>query len=450
MGTESLISSPEPAWTKSLLDSLKIKEHTPTREIFDRADRFAQHLAPNTRRLWRLILFTEGLAVILPLCWLMVAHRAWPPGLIAVSVALTTTAVVGFCWWLRWRHQQHNWTRSRLLAEIARSSLATSDWSDSITRSALEGAPTLQPLAQLVTSSQNVRKETNLADLKENYIRNRIDDQLRFFENKAKAAALDRQRLSRYVTRSLDGALCLAVLGLWLGFSERCRWLLSVANSDLVLALAGACLPLIAILMQSLSSYLELNRRAGRYAQQWEYLAKARNDLLAASNFSEATSIVHTTERVLLSEIIEWFYQAEHAEVFYRSAGAPVNLTPREQLTSVPEGRWTLWLTRMLDGMGMALNVTGRLIFGRVILIALTSVLTSLLIFSRAPQDIVQRTLLRTADGQLLSHTALSASGILNQKRQSEASFSSLMDYMIQPFKQSQPPLSDQIPTYTG
>jgi hypothetical protein len=72
-------------------------------------------------------------------------------------------------------------------------------------------------------------------------------------------------------------------------------------------------------------------------------------------------------------------------------------------LTVAPEGRWTRGLTRVLSGAGLALSFTGRIIFGRVLIAAVASVLTALLIVSRAPQDVMERSLLRSADGQLLS-----------------------------------------------
>lgn len=396
---------PLPVWADDLLASLGLSRESPVRDVYERTNDLATRLAPNTRRLWRSILLLEGIAVLLPIGWLLVTQRNWPAAPIAGAVAICTIAVVGVCWWLRWRHQQQAWCRSRLLAEIARSLEATAGWPGRPTREALGTAPSLQPLAEWFTLPAATGAPT-LEELKSEYLAERIEDQSRYYHDKAGEAAADRRRLSLYVTRSLDGALFLAVLGLWLGFSSSMRWLLSVFETDLILGLAGATLPLTAILMQSLSVYLELNRRTGRYAQQWEFLQANRRRLLSTGTPEEAAAIVREVERSLLAEVAEWFYQSEHAEVFYRMpAGGSSAAASAERLalTSAPESRWSRGLSRVLTGAGVALSFTGRIVFGRLLIAAVASVLTTLLIFSRAPQDVVQRSLLRTADGQMLS-----------------------------------------------
>ncbi len=408
--TAGEITFTEPSWTENLLGSLGLQRGEKAKKVLEHADHLATRLAPNTRRLWRWILLLEGFAVLLPICWLMVAQREWPGGIVAVAIALCTLGVVGFCWWMRWRNQQHLWTRSRLLAEFARSAEATRNWPGRPTWTALEMAPSLQPLLGAMAQPDVQATEADLERLKASYIDERIENektgQLEYFRSKAKQAAEERRRLTQYVTWSLDGALILAVLGLWLGFSNTAQWLFSVANSDLFLGLIGAGLPLIAILMQSLDSYLELNRRTGRFAQQWEFLDVARKRLANTRTLEEAVERVQEIERVLLAEVTEWFYQAEHAEVFYRGGTrSAVERTPRQALTTVKDSYISSMTTKVLNSLGLVLSFTGRIIFGRVVIVAITSVLTALLIFSRAPQDALQRSLLRTADGQLLSRT---------------------------------------------
>ena len=394
-------ADPAPAWADPLLASLGLNRRSPVAEVYEKSNDLATRLAPNTRRLWRSILILEGIAVLLPIGWLMVSQRNWPAAPLAGAVAICTVALVGVCWWLRWRSQQQSWSRSRLLAEITRSLMATSGWPEKPTRGALGTAPSLQPVADWF--ERPAEAAVPWTDLREAYLEKRIDDQSRYYESKAGEAAADRRRLSLYVTRSLDGALFLAVLGLWLGFSDKMRWVLSVFETDLILGLAGAVLPLTAILMQSLSVYLELNRRTGRYAQQWEFLQANRERLRAAKSPEEAATIVREVEQALLAETAEWFYQAEHAEVFYRTRSTAGEVNPRLALTAAPESPAARVVSSMLSAAGVALGFTARIIFGRLLIAAVASVLTALLIFSRAPQDAVQRSLLRTADGQLLS-----------------------------------------------
>ncbi len=394
----------EPPWADALLRSIGLERGSSADDIYKRANALANRHAPNTRRLWRWILFFEGLAVLLPMCWLQVAQDGWPAGTVAVSVALCTLLLLGACWWVRWRQQQHLWTRSRVLAEIARSVIATKGWPGNPTHEALRTAPFLQPLAKIFAESTADASNPDWTEMKQQYLVERVDDQAGFYAKRANEAAKNRKKLSVYVTRSLDASLALAVLGLWLGFFTQKTEFFSVSDADVVLALMGAGLPLLAILMQSLSAYLELNRCTGRYAQQWEYLTQARAQFAATADEAEATEMVQEIEQALLAEVAEWFYEMDHAEVYYRSA-APRDLTPRLQLTSLEDSAWSRGMTKVLNGAGLVLGITGRVLFGRVLIIALTSIITALLIISRAPQDAIQSTLLRTADGQLLSYS---------------------------------------------
>ena len=109
-------------------------------------------------------------------------------------------------------------------------------------------------------------EEAELASLKEDYLENRLKDQESHYRKKGLEALKSRRRLSRIVTRGLDGALFLAVGGLIVGLSSRTEMWLQLSGLDLVLGFIGSALPLIAILAQSMNAYLELNRRTGRYA----------------------------------------------------------------------------------------------------------------------------------------------------------------------------------------
>ncbi len=397
-----------PPWANSLWNALGL-EGVSAEEIYHRTDEYASRLAPNTRRLWRSILLLEGMAVLAPLLWMVAARSDWSPAGISVIVATVTLGLVGLCWWLRWKQQQHLWSRSRLVAEIARSRIATKDWDFDLTRDALFSTPSLQPLVSRI--SQEEVKEPVASDEEsekakiERYVRDRIDDQLAFFEKASQKAATERQQLSKYVTRALDAALVLAVLGLWLGFSGVAQWLLSVSGGDLVLGFSGALFPMIVILMQSLSSYLELNRRTGRYAQQWEFLHTVRAQFHQSNSVADYRTLIWKTESALLSEVTEWFFQTEHAESFYRSAISDGSSQfTRDIHVATSDTLIARVTSRILSRLGIMLGVTGRIVFGRVLIIAITSILTALLIISGAPRHPGQKAQLRTADGRLLSN----------------------------------------------
>ena len=67
----------------------------------------------------------------------------------------------------------------------------------------------------------------------------------------------------------------------------------------------GATLPLCAILFQLRGSYLELNRRIGRYAQQISFLIPVKKKLKEAEELKSARKVVLEVERVLLGEVID-------------------------------------------------------------------------------------------------------------------------------------------------
>lgn len=340
------------------------------------------------------------MAVLLPLLWLMVTRLHWTAAYIAYGVAVCTMGMVGICWYLRWRGMQHTLARARILAEVARSTLATQRWGTTITQESLACAPALEPLARVMTTMARPAEEAELASLKEDYLENRLKDQESHYRKKGLEALKSRRRLSRIVTRGLDGALFLAVGGLIVGLSSRTEMWLQLSGLDLVLGFIGSALPLIAILAQSMNAYLELNRRTGRYAQQIDYLQAAQDRLNQAPTLLQALELVREVERSLLAEVVEWFYQTEHAEMFYRPQGTAESVTHSLILPVVPKRDW---IGRLLGAAGISAGFVGRLVFGRVLVASVSAVLTIGLVSYHFPESELQRSLLRLADGRLLS-----------------------------------------------
>ncbi len=406
-----------PAWARPLIRALQLPDRTNPAEVLERASIAADRLAPDTRRLWRLILLAEGAAVLAPVTWLLVVRLGLPMSYAAYSVALCTLMVVGICWWLRWKGAQQTWARARLLAEIARSAEATAGIAPGATTAALAGSPSLQPLAEWIAGDA-VAPAISPDQARQNYITSRIDHQLDYYRRKNLQAGDERHRLSRHVTRSLDGALFLAVAGMALSMSHTAERWLRLSGSDYVLGVVGAALPLIAILMQSLGSYLELNRRAGRYAQQVEFLEsiKAKSDATATAEQINATVCV--VERELLSEVVEWFYQAQHTEPYYRSKDRnPDAMEIREALAVSKQS----WSRKSMVWLGISAGFVGRVVLGRVLVGALSVVLTTAFIAFYIPKDSEELSRLRREDGKLLSSS--NASGWEPKPERAEKGF---------------------------
>ncbi len=388
-----------PAWFEPLINALGLQPDSTAAEVLKKADAVANTLAPNTRRLWKWILTLEGVAVVLPLLWLLVLRLGWHPGYTAFAVLTCTLMIVGVCWWLRWRGMQHTWTRARLLAEIARSADACCWLPGRVTVEALSSAPKLQVIANGLPQNPAREEASDLESLKQRYLTERIQHQRQHYYDKRIAAIQERKHFSRWVTRSLDGALFLAVAGAALAISGKADYLLRISGSDYVMGLAGTSLPLVAILMQSLSSFLELNRRTGRYALQIDFLDAVSARLQEAATLSEAMAVVHQVENVLLGEVVEWFYQAEHAEFFYRSK----NVDEAATITATVEQTRHAWYYRFLGSLSASVGFIVSVILGRLVIVAIAIVLTSAWIAWHVPKDYVATSAIHRRDGRLLS-----------------------------------------------
>lgn len=388
-----------PAWAEGLVESLKIRAPVAPKDLLERAESVANELAPNTRRMWNLIVIFQGMAVLAPLLWLMVVRERLEVSLTAYGVLFCTILVVGICWWVRWRGMQHTWARARMMAEIARSADVSARVAPQATAQALSGSPGLQALAEWMLAGTPA-PDASLDDRLDFYLRDRVEDQLDYYRRKRAEAVEKRRRLSRVVTISLDAALFLAAAGLAISLREDAgRWL-SWSGSDYILGFVGAGLPLIAVLAQLRGAFLELNRRIGRYAQQIEFLETVRGQTDTLTDETALVSCAVEVERTLLGEVVEWFYQAEHTEPYYRSKLS--NLEERD-LKVATSGR-AGWLQRVWTGVETSAGFLGRVIFGRVLVVAVSVVLTTALIhYKRAPEDPMIHSVLRLDDGKLLS-----------------------------------------------
>lgn len=385
-----------PKWAGPLWDALKLAPASSADEVLAKAGKAADDLAPDTRRMWRWILVLQGLAVLTPLLWLLVNRSGLAVSTAAYPVIVCTLLVVAVSWWLRWRGMQHAWAQARVTAEIARSSLASRIVSPAATAEALATAPGLRAIALRMVDDSPADPMAG----RETYLASRVDDQLGYYRRKHRQALDTRRSLSRQVTIALDGALFLAVAGVWISFNPAAHRWLRLSGSDLLLGIVGAALPLIAILMQLLGGYLELNRRAGRYAQQIEFLTSARDRLLAATLPAEIAALAAQIERGLLDEVVEWFYQAQHSEPYYRSAA---NRDDAVEVRAAIAGRRMPFQQRLLAWLGISAGFIGRVVFGRVLVVALSVVVTTALIAFYTPKDSVETSRLRREDGKLVS-----------------------------------------------
>lgn len=384
-----------PPWATQIFADHGIDGAAGPAVVLEKVGGMADRLAPDTRRLWKLILLLQGLAVLAPLLWLTVVRAGVPVSLAAVSMAVCSLIVVGVCWWLRWRGMQMAWVNARVVAEIARSAVASNRVAGDATIRALEGSSGLQEIARRLSAAC---PELDPVAGKVEYLKTRVDDQLRYYSEKLEDAMKVRKHLSRNVTRALDGTLFLAVAGVALSIHPGAERWLRLSGSDLVLGGLGVALPLIAILTQLLGSYLELNRRTGRYAQQVDFLNIAKPKLVTATTAEAVRKVVVDVERELLGEVSEWFYQMVYMEPYYRAVRSGAQASPFKNKATERS-----WAGRSWTWLGIGTSFVGRVIFGRLLIAGLSVVMTTALIAFYVPKDSVETSRLRREDGRLLS-----------------------------------------------
>jgi hypothetical protein len=388
-----------PDWFDPLLKALGLTEGASLKEVFDRNDAAASELAPNTRRLWTSILVLEGIAIVLPLLWLVITIMQWSPTWTACAVLISTIGIVGACWWLRWRGMQRTWTHARVVAEIARSGLVIRPLAAIITQEALTGAPALQAIASRIIPGDADSSSESLEQAKARYLKDRVENQLEYYRDEQEKAIDGRKRLSRLVTYALDGALFLAVAGAALLVSGRAEYLLRISHANYILALGGTLFPLVALLMQSRSFFLELNRKTGRYAQQIDYLESAKSRVEGADTTQELQAVIRGVERALLAEVAEWFYQAEFAEIFYREPHLALATRTAATLAVHRAGRWQRFVRFAENSAAFIVTV----VVFRFIVTAIAIVATVAWIAFQDARNIRSHNEFRTSDGRLIS-----------------------------------------------
>ncbi|MDM7861123.1 hypothetical protein QTP81_10990 [Alteromonas sp. ASW11-36] len=381
-------------WPLERLKSLGIDKNTTIQGVFDETDKISTALAPDHRKLWRLLLMLEGFAILLPLIWLLGNERQWPPVVMALIVFTCTLLLMGFIWWTRWRSMKTHWIQLRLLAEISRSRLHTEHVSPQLTGEILEAYPDLYTFAKHLDSLSAVQKSpTTQADI-DKYVIERLDNQIAYYQKQHAAAQRERHRLSRYVTLSMDAAIFLAVAGLILVFGESGQRLIRLTGAGIFLGLIGCCLPLIAVLAQKMGSFLELNRRAGKYAQQQIILQHYRENLINSPDIEHAKTIIKDIEQKLLGEVIDWYYEAKNVEIYYKLKAAAKQRAVT--ITGTVTGRW-------LRRLSAPISFLFKLVFDRMLVVAASFIVTTALIAYMSPEDPETGVGTRLSDVRLLS-----------------------------------------------
>jgi len=380
-------------WMADLFAVAGLSPEADLETIQARMDEVANRAAPVTRSWWRWLLLLQGLAVLVPLGWLVRRAVYIPVGWVAGITFLVVLLLLGFSWWVRWRSMQKTWARARLLAEVARSLLATANCLTAPTLRALAAVPSLRPLRWLARVPRESLPFPQWRDL---YLQQRIDDQARYFQRKQEEAEAQRKQLTGWTTLLLDLALAFAFAGAVLSIARYTPiWLqkLEDVRLEIVLGMTIALATLALLVVQLLRGVLEVNRRTARFAQQRELLKHARARLNSTNSPAMARQIVEDTEMQLLAEVFEWYFHAETAEHFFRLRADRSSAVRIKHKANEPY--IITWLRDLVKKGGFAGWFLLRLTLGRVLWMVASGAAAIIFLVYYRPSDVRQRTELK-------------------------------------------------------
>ncbi len=380
-------------WLPSVFQAAGLSSDSDLETIFRKTDGLADVAAPVTRRWFKWIIVIQAVAVVVPVTWLINRFVGLPAAAVAGLTLGSIVVLVAMTWWLRWRGMQKTWARARLVAEVARSMIVTASCSGQLTRANLHGIAALRHLRWFAHSSVAPNQQE---DWVQRYIKDRVDDQANYFGQKQASAELERRHLSRWATLLLDVALVFAVAGTVIYLSSRVlEWTHMPGGNaiPIILALAGLICPLSLLVIQLLRTFTELNRRNARYAQQRRVLNDAKDRLVAAPSERAAAQIVEETERQLLGEVLEWYFQVETAEHFFHfrpttASASGIRLDPKVRRFPIV-GK----LGGLLGNAGLFMV---RVVLGRILWTAVAGVAVLAWVSYQHPENPVSKSDIRT------------------------------------------------------
>jgi uncharacterized membrane protein YidH (DUF202 family) len=272
--------------------------------FMNKCDAAASRAAPQFRRL-------IASTVVLHVAATLIAAAALSYELVEVSLPwiklVCLLGALAVALELRRRgHSNSSWVRCRLAAEFCRSAIAT--W----------GLPRAAPLFQdlnlpvvhgltrslhILHSRSTVSDPMSMSDFKQNYIAQRIDDQIAYYERQEGRALPQFARLKAgfWITTILAivSTLLFAVAATW--HFKAAEWVVSSVFHFLPITL-----PVVAAAFISLISINDLQRRVARYREMKFMLMGSRNQVKFCETWNSLERVVLKTERALLQEVLEW------------------------------------------------------------------------------------------------------------------------------------------------
>ncbi len=270
--------------------------------FFAKVDRTASRTAPNFRR-WvaSSLLLNTGASLLVAG---IIAFALRLPALDALAFLMTAGAM-GAGFYLKYRKVHERWVHCRVAAEICRAAIAT--WE--LPRLVLPDLPGLgETFGRLKTSLRMMHLGTrpatpaNLDEIRERYLRQRLDDQLHY--HLARAARLARLR-RRLITLFWTFSVLAVVRGLFVGlygiegFNPEVSRTLTHFLPLALPGLAGCALALVSV--------FDLNGQLAHSRALTTFLAAARREIQACQHVPALGRAIARVEHYLAQEIAAWF-----------------------------------------------------------------------------------------------------------------------------------------------
>lgn len=381
---EELKEDSSGGWLPELYRSAGLAEDAPLSEVQEKMGTLANLSAPAAKSWIIVVVLIQGFAVIAPTVWLIRRDIFVTPIPAALIVLASVGATIGVLWWMRWRGMQRTWARARLIAEVARARSSGTPAAPLDELAFLFRIPELQTLLEGKSSSAQP-EALDWPEERDTWIDARLDDQLEYYRGARKAAVKQREEMTRTTTLVMDVMLSLAVAATIFVFSDRSgEWLHILGGRflEITIGFAGIVLALSILLLQILRYTRQLNQRAARFARQIAILEETREAIHDESDPETGRGLLLQAEQQMLGEVVDWFYEAETAEDFFRVRSRA------ERATSAPQR-----LTRGLAGGavaifgGIGLFFLLRIVLGRAPWVLGASAVTLMLLSLKLPDS---------------------------------------------------------------
>lgn len=290
------------ATTDAALPPRKIVERQ-----YDEWDRTALATAPTARRLLLQVIWLHLLATAVG----VTGSALELPGFVGQSFNAFKFAALGFALLLTYqqRKSHHQWRDARVVAEFCRSYL--SFWSMR-RRGAHFPRMHAEKYATLVRNLQmywylDRAAELPLEKASERYKKDRIDDQLKYFDNKYKADGRRAKRLKVIALCTTIAAFVTSGVALGLNLGEFSTPAYTISVARWISNILGLIPPAILTLVIG----LDLGRRATRFSDATDNLREAERRLDLAHTWPSLWRVVSSTEELLIREVLEWNAQSD-------------------------------------------------------------------------------------------------------------------------------------------